>query len=154
MNIIPPYEEALAILESSTFICEDIDIWTPDRNLKMAHSVCCGLLTPLGERTSLMVELFVKDSPKTKEKHYKFSLFRRENIGNSRIYQLDVRITRKPIKHTHALSHEHIGRKRIEADPSWDSWQYDDVLRYFCSRSGVKFNPPPKNPDVIDLRGN
>jgi len=153
MNLNPTFEEAVDFFKNNELLCEDIDVWAADRNLPMVHYVSCGLLTPKGERTPMIVELFIKVSPKTQDKHYKFTVLRRETFGQRRYYQLDVRITKKPVKDEHALPHEHFGKERLKGAEEWKSWQYSDVLAHFCEQTRIHFNPMPVDPDTFDLRG-
>lgn len=145
-------EQAAAAL-SEPLVCENYNEWTPIKILVGTHIIENGLLTLDGQKTQLQVKLMYKHSHKTKDITYQFSIFKRYPYGMERVYQLEVYQTKFAIKDPHKFSHEHMGGSRTEGEKFWESWDFYDVLRYFCSRTLVSFDPELPHPEDFKLRG-
>jgi hypothetical protein len=78
-----------------------------------------------------------------------FSIFKRNRYGTDRVYQLDVNQGPEPLKDNHRRPHEHWGNRRITGADEWATWGYDELLRYFCTRTGITFLPAPADPSRI-----
>lgn len=101
----------------------------------------------------MYAQLIYTNSPKTRVKKYKFTLFRRQPFALERVYELQVNIFNKPMHDAHQKSHEHIGRLRVTGGANWTAWRYDDVVAYFCSQTNITFNPHLPDPEHFQLKG-
>ncbi len=106
-----------------------------------------------GIRTQLLVELIYRHSRKTGLNWYKFTVFLRHAWGLERVYQLDVTHSRRPIKDKHSQPHEHIGKRRVNGELSWQKWQMEDVLQRFSEQTKIEFLPPVSHPEAFELKG-
>lgn len=151
MNDIP--EAEARTLLAKPLKCEDSPSWEPLRIQPDTFQIGVGVLDEFGIRTGLYVQLNFHRGLKTKSVTYQFSVFKRQPYGLERVYQLEVVQWSRPIKDAHKQSHEHFGDKRTPGDASWDNWQYDDVIKHFCSRTNIQFQPALMHPEHFQLRG-
>lgn len=134
-------------------LCRDAPYWEPRREQPNVHFVECGLLHQDDKLPSgLYLSLQYQRSRTTGMVRYLFTLFKLAPGGPQRVYQLDIRQHARKIKALHDLSHEHVGRRRFNGDPTWEEWSFDDVLRYFCERTRISFTPPLDDPEDFKLR--
>lgn len=145
-------EQAVAAL-SAPLVCENYNEWSPIKILAGTHVIENGLLTLDGQRTQLQVQLRYKNSQKTKDVTYQFGIFKRHPYGMDRLYQLEIYQTKFVIKDAHKYSHEHMGNERLIGHKIWETWDFHDVLRYFCSRTLVRFDPELPHPEDFKLKG-
>jgi hypothetical protein len=131
----------------------DSPSWEPLKNQPGTFKTENGVVDSEDIGTKMYVQLYYQSSIKTKIKRFKFSLFLRRPYGLDRIYQLDVVQFSKAIKDMHKRSHEHYGDTRTVGQLHWENWQYDDVLAYFCSRTGLVFEPQLTHPEHFELKG-
>lgn len=140
-----PGSEAKFLL-ARPLLCTGAGEWKrlPGRN-RIWHT-SAGLIDELGCSTSLVVDLRFRDDPGSRGKTYQFSVLNRNRYGSDRVYQLEVRQTKGMPKNPHERPHEHIGTQRVNGPDDWDEWAYDELLRYFCTRTNVTFEPAPADP--------
>lgn len=138
--------EAKALL-AEELRCIDCELWIPHKVNKFLSSASAGTINNQGISPGIIVELDYYLHPLTQIKSYKFSVFKQRPYGRDRIYQLDVRQSKKQIRDAHSKSHEHFGDKRIEGDDAWSLWSYHEALKYFCERTKIIFEPPVQIPD-------
>lgn len=150
MNIIPE-SEARALLATPT-CCELDGDWTPEKVQPGTFTISSGVVDQQGVGTRMMVKLYFRRGHKTGIVNYVFSVFKRTPQGLDRIYQLDVRQSKKPIKNLHDRSHEHIGSLRVSGHDEWAAWEFKDVLNYFCIRTNITMCPCPVHPEHFELR--
>jgi hypothetical protein len=146
------YEEAQALLKNPQR-CEDAGDWQPEKQPRDVWSLSIGVLDQNGIRTQLLVDLIYRTSQKTGFTRYIFTVFLRHTWGVERVYQLDVMHSRRPIKDKHSQSHEHVGKRRIDGELSWQKWQIEDVLQHFSQQTKIEFLPPVRHPEVFELKG-
>ncbi len=150
MNVIPE-SEARALLANSTF-CDLSGDWIPEKVQPGTLKISSGLTDAQGIATKLLVELKFRRSRKTGIVTYLFSVFKRSPYGRDRVYQLDVRQSKKSIKNVHDRSHEHIGSLRATERDEWAQWSFEDVLNYFCNNANITMSPGPVHPEHFELR--
>lgn len=100
----------------------------------------------------MMVKLYFRRGHKTGIVNYVFSVFKRTPHSLDRIYQLDVRQSKRPIKNLHDRSHVHIGALRVSGLKEWSQWEFEDVLDYFCTSTNITMSPGPVHPEHFELR--
>ncbi|TFW17258.1 hypothetical protein [Duganella callida] len=144
--------EARSLLASFTY-CEMDRDWMPEKIQPGTYTLAAGLLDKDGVGTRMQVELRFRRSHKTGLISYVFSVFKRTPHGTERVYQLDVRHSKKPIKNLHDKSHEHMGSRRSEGQEFWLHWQFEDVLQYFCNTTNIIMSPGPNHPEHFELKG-
>lgn len=150
MNIISE-SEARTLLASPTS-CEMEGDWNPEKVQAGTFTITAGLVDQQGVGTRMMVKLQFHRGHKTGIVNYVFSVFKRTPHSLDRIYQLDVRQSKKPIKNLHDRSHEHIGSLRIAGPDKWAQWEFEDVLDYFCTSTNITMRPRPVHPEHFELR--
>lgn len=133
--------------------CEDIECWHPEKQQPDTWSCSGGLLKGDGVSAKMLVELIYRRSPKTGVVLYKFSVFLQHPWGLERVYQLDIRQTKRPLKDAHARPHEHFGDQREAGDAHWSHWTFAEVMDHFSLRTGIQFVPPAADPEHFELRG-
>lgn len=133
--------------------CEDMPGWRAEKQQPDTRSCSCGLLKADGASARMTVQLLHRRSHKTGAVLYKLGVFLQHSWGLERVYQLEVRQERRPLKDAHARPHEHFGNRRTEGDPSWSKWSFHDALRHFSARTGIVFDPEVQDPDHFELEG-
>lgn len=139
-------------LLNQTLICTDCESWFPEKSSPYTQTASAGLTDGEGVRLQLLLELKVLKHPITRVTKYLFTIYSTYTWGKTRIYQLDIKQTVKSIKNSHNLPHEHYGDLRLNGDDSWQFWDYDEVLDYFCQKTGVIFNPKTPSPTTFALK--
>lgn len=137
--------EARALLQQR-LRCVDCGSWKSQFEQPGALRIRAGLITAQGQSTNLSVDLRIHHSPRSRT--FQFTVHLANSSGSHRVYQLEVKRSQKRIKDRHKLSHEHYGSSRFEGPREWDDWEYDEVLRYFCSQTNIDFQPLPREPKV------
>lgn len=150
MNVIPELE-ARALLANSAF-CDMGGDWIPEKVQPGTFKISSGLVDHEGLSTRMLVELKFRRSYKTGIVTYVFSVFKRTPYSLDRVYQLDVRQSKKPIKNLHDRSHEHIGSLRTAGLDAWAQWGFEDVLNYFCQSANITMTNGPVYPEHFELR--
>lgn len=150
MNVIPE-SEARALLANSTY-CDLSGDWLADKVQPGTLKISSGLVDAQDIATKLLVELQFRRSRKTGIVTYLFSVFRRSPYGRDRVYQLDVRQSKKPIRNVHDRSHVHIGSLRVSGHDEWAQWSFEDVINYFCNSANITISPRPVHPENSELR--
>lgn len=150
MNIIPELE-ARALLANAMH-CDMEGDWTPEKVSPGTYVIESGLVDQEGVGTRMMVKLYFRRGHKTGIVNYVFSVFKRTPHSLDRIYQLDVRQSKRPIKNLHDRSHVHIGALRVSGREEWSRWEFEDVLDYFCTSTNITMSPGPVHPEHFELR--
>lgn len=146
------FSEAIRLL-SQPLRCEDIEFWRSEKQQPDTWSCSGGLLKVDGVSAAMLVELIYRRSQKTGIVLYKFSVFLQHAWGLERVYQLEVRQAKRPLKDVHSRPHEHFGDQRTLGEPSWSTWTFHDTLRHFEQRTGIEFDPLVQEPDHFELKG-
>lgn len=133
--------------------CEDIEDWHPEKLQPDTCSCSGGLLRTDGISAKMLIELIYRRSPKTGMVLYKFSVFLQHPWGLERVYQLDIRKAKRPLKDAHSRPHEHFGNQRVDGDYLWSSWTFTEAMGYFVLRTGIHFEPPANDPEHFELKG-
>jgi hypothetical protein len=143
-----PEEEAGKLL-GQTLRCDDVGCW----KIVAANAHKCrtgsGLTDEHGAGTGLTVELQFRMDLRRKCRSYVFSVFKRNRYGVDRVYQLDVNQTPDLPQDDHSRPHEHLGHRRYMGPDEWIAWNYDELLRYFCTRTNIRFRLLPPDPAEI-----
>jgi hypothetical protein len=135
--------EARALL-SRPLRCEGDIAWTLQKDKPSGKMLSGGVVDDAGRGTHMAFDLkYMSGGTKTK---YVFSVFMLGRSSTERVYQLEVIQARHEVKDEHAISHEHIGDRRLIAPPDWQHWRYDEVLAYFCAQTNISFTPVPPCP--------
>lgn len=137
--------EASALL-AEPLRCMNAGDWRPVPGRHRQCSTGAGLMDDHGRRTELFVDLRFHQNPACNERNYLFSVLKRNRYGTDRVYQLAVRQAPKPPKDVHKRPHEHWGSSRIPGHDDWVNWNFDELLRHFCSRTNITFQPQPEDP--------
>ena len=127
--------EALVILGSPKF-CYDCT-WAVIRTQPYAMEASVGLVDENGKNVRLLVQLIYQMHPTVGSTKYIFTLFSQKITGLERVYQLEVKQYKKIVKSLHQLPHEHIGDNRVIGSDTWASWDYDEVLAHFASKTNI-----------------
>lgn len=150
--------EARALL-ARPLRCEDCGTWRQERSHPSKLKVRAGLVDSSGARTDLFVELAISQialgppGARPVIRHYIFSVYWR-NLGKvNRVYQLDVQQSSKRATGAHCLPHDHLGDRRRYGDPAWINWSFGKILKYFCWRTNVRFDPWPDEPASTEFKG-
>lgn len=138
--------EAKALL-SEPLDCIDCEPWVPHKVVSFLNTASAGTVNSQGISPGIIVELNYSYNPLTHCKHYKFSVFKQRHYGKDRVYQLDIKQTKKPLRDAHAKPHEHFGDIRTDGDDAWSFWSYYEALDYFCMRTKITFVPQVQSPD-------
>lgn len=133
-------EEVLGILENAEFYIFDELEWRTRffGNHQIEHTIEHGLVDQRGRRTEFYMSIQIKINFAMKTKTSLFSLMK-DNIGTSRIYQLDIRrlkTIKKTLADAHLMPHEHIG-ERQNGDLSWLEWSFEECLALFLQRCKI-----------------
>jgi hypothetical protein len=131
-----PQDSRTKAREHRALICEDCGNWVADT---------------LGNSAFLTVELSVQVNSAHKRRLFVFTLLRQTPPRPERVYQLVVNQGAKLPKDLHSRSHEHYGEIRADIPQELGMATFEELLRYFCSRTGLIFRPPPSDP--IKLTG-
>ena len=145
-----PESEALVIL-SQPKLCYDCT-WAPIKTQAYAMEAVMGLVDQSEQRIRQYIRLQYQSHPVVGSTTYLFTLFSQKITGVERIYQLEVRQYKKPIKSAHQLPHEHIGKSRVNGSDSWSTWGYDEAIAHFGSRTNIVFMPEVVHPNKFELR--
>lgn len=145
-----PESEALSKLNSPKR-CVDCS-WQPLKTPSHSMTASVGLIDSNGTRIGLLAELIYQNHPLVGTTTYKFGVFSQHPYGLQRVYMLEIRQFKKPIKNTHQLPHEHIGDKRVNGSDIWATWGYYDVLKHFCNRTNITFDPDLLSPTAFELK--
>ncbi|MHB1236378.1 MAG: hypothetical protein ACYCY7_02335 [Gallionella sp.] len=140
-------ESEAKVLLSGKLRCINCEPWIPHKVSKFLSTASAGTVDSQGINPGIIVTLDYFLHPLTQIKHYKFSVFKQRPYGLERVYQLDVRQSKKPLRDVHSKPHEHFGDKRTDGDDGWSLWSYYEALEYFCTRTNISFEPPVKTPD-------
>jgi hypothetical protein len=110
-----PESEARALFAIPLF-CDDVDPWEPYKSQSETSQVTAGVLDGDGRSVGLFVKMLYGNSPKTRIRTCKFTVFVRRPYGLDRAYQLEL--NQYPIKlaDAHKWSHEHMGNLRSLGD--------------------------------------
>jgi hypothetical protein len=108
-----------------------------------------GLIDANGRRTGLTMELQFCAGPHTGKCHYIFTVFNTSGYGTDRVYQLDIRQGLNVTRKSHRWPHEHYGKARTAGADEWARWSYNELLRYFSTRTNIVFRPAPPNPYLV-----
>lgn len=147
-----PESEARALLTQQSFADCDQE-WVPIHTQPGTFTIDLGLLDKEGVSRQMLVNLTFRRGLKTGIIKFVFTVRKRNPYGLDRVYQLEVVQSRYPLKDVHKKSHEHMGDKRLPGKSSWDSWGYDEVLRYFCAQANLTFISAPPDPEEYQLKG-
>jgi hypothetical protein len=139
--------EAHALL-SRPLRCEGDFAWRTPAYRRTTRQLSAGILNEGGAATRMYVELIFRYSVKAPVTTYLFTVFKDDDYGPGRVYQLEVTRASRTLKDLHKLSHEHIGDHRSDGKANWNDWEYDEVPAYFCARTNITFSPYPPKPDI------
>lgn len=139
-------QEEAQVLLGQPLLCADCNDWVllPARTRKLV--VRGGLTDWQGRRMRLTVELQARVLPGAGGMTYIFSVFNSTGYDIERVYQLEVNQGPRRKTNEHRRSHEHYGDARTMGAEVWSTWSYDELLRYFSTRTNIVFNPPPPDP--------
>lgn len=145
-NAMPtiPECEARALL-AQPLLCEDADHWKRIRGPVPKCSTGGGLVDQFGKASGLIVELGFRWQH---GRCYVFSVMKRNRYGLDRVYQLEVNQASTPPGSAHKRPHEHWGGSRFDGPADWMTWNFDELLSYFCSQTNVSFSPKPTHPST------
>jgi hypothetical protein len=108
--------EARALL-SRPLRCEGDFAWKRQKDQLPGWVLCAGIIDDAGRGTHLAVELnYTRSAAKTR---YVFSVVMLNRSSTERVYQLDVNHRGRKLKDAHAMSHEHIGDRRLIGQAGW-----------------------------------
>jgi hypothetical protein len=142
---MPNISEAEArVLLGRPLRCEGDFAWTSQKDKPPGRIISVGIVDEAGKNTDMVVEL--KYSHSVAKTKYVFSVILLSRFSTERVYQLEVNQGSAAIKSAHAISHEHIGDRRVVGAAAWRHWSYDEVLARFCAQTNITFTPLPPCP--------
>jgi hypothetical protein len=139
-------ESEAQLLLNQQLQCSDYGDWT---RKGAGYLLGAGLTDQLGHSSGLVVELRCRWIDHGRGRSYQFTVLRRHSNGFDRVYQLEVNKSPKRLKDQHKRTHEHVGDSRATLPQTWNSLPYDQLLRYFCSRTNIVFVPMPALPSGL-----
>lgn len=129
--------------------CDECGDWTVAPSHPGTLVIDGGVTDEQGRRTRLSVELQVRAQQGSSAITYVFSVFNSIGYDVERVYQLEVIQGRARARDAHRRSHEHFGPDRIMGANDWATWSYNELLRYFSSRTNITFSPQPPDPGLL-----
>jgi hypothetical protein len=138
-------EDAQRLLAQPLF-CSECPDWMAQSGRKGKLVIIGGLTGEQGGRTRLTVELQARAGEGKRAVTYVFSVFNRTGYDVERVYQLEVTQGGKRTSSEHRRPHEHYGNARNVGSDEWCAWSFEELLRYFSSRTNIVFGPLPPDP--------